>query len=280
MKSIHGRIESSRGTRGRYSGAAQSALFGAIFVLSAHFTIWATPLSAIAEDAPAAPTAGTGTAAPPAAPTSGPKSQKLDVESIKKKYWAQGNESEMAVVQNRLYTKEGKLELGVFYANQVGDPFLVIRNAGGTLAYHFTEEWALSAVGWKSWTRNSTAYDAFVAAAGADTGSDDPKYFVGGEVVFSPIYGKLSLIGKAILYYDLHVMVGAGSITQLNGSYLAPLLGIGQQIYLNKTVALRLDYRWMTYNEILKNRITGAPLASSPRRNYTDVISLGFSFLF
>jgi outer membrane beta-barrel protein len=207
------------------------------------------------------------------------KGAKVDVEAVKRKYWAQGNESEMSVVQNRLYTKAGKFEFGIFYANQVGDPFLVIRDFGALGTYHMTEEWGLTLYGWKSFVSNSTAYTAFVNTPGfpGDTNSDRPKYFIAGEVMFSPIYGKLSLIGKAILYYDMHVMAGMGRITQENGSYFAPTVGIGQQIYLNKSLALRIDYRWITYSETIINKQTSAV---SDRRNYTDAISLGVDMMF
>ncbi len=272
MTKLHGRIEvlGSSVFSPAGNGAKQSLLWlAALFAL---VVAGGLPTEALSDDELAPPPAGA------KAQPNAPKGTKLDVESVKRKYWAQGNESEMSVVQNRLYTKEGKFELGLFYANQVGDPFLVIRDFGGLISHHFTEEWGVTLLGWKSFVSNSTAYTAFVNTPGfpGDTNSDRPKYFIGGEVMFSPIYGKLSLIGKAILYYDLHVMAGAGRMSQDNGNYFSPMLGIGQQIYLNKSLALRVDYRWITYSETIINKQNGQV---SSRRNYTDAISLGLDFL-
>jgi hypothetical protein len=52
--------------------------------------------------APAAPTAA-------ASPASNPEEgEKVDVSKITEKYWAQGEESELGVVQNRKYTSASK----------------------------------------------------------------------------------------------------------------------------------------------------------------------------
>src|SRR3954471_9123833 len=79
-----------------------------------------------------------------------PQPEKADVGAIKEKYWAKGDESELGVVQNRLYSKSGKLEIGGFGGLTSSDPFLDVKQLGGSIGYHFSELWAVHLFGWKS----------------------------------------------------------------------------------------------------------------------------------
>ena len=87
------------------------------------------------------------------------KGEKLQVDNLKEKYWAKGDESELKVVQNRTYTKAHKFELGVFGGWTTTDPFLSVQNIGGSVGFHISEYFAIEAVGWKSFVSNSAALD-------------------------------------------------------------------------------------------------------------------------
>src|SRR5476649_915658 len=63
---------------------------------------------------------------------SGSEAEHVNVENIKSKYWARGDESELGVVQNRLYSKEHKIEVGVFGGVVATDPFLQVNSVGGS----------------------------------------------------------------------------------------------------------------------------------------------------
>src|SRR5262245_10788021 len=53
--------------------------------------------------------------------------ERVNVENIKQKYWARGDESELGVVQNRLYSKANKLELSLLGGILSTDPFLSVK---------------------------------------------------------------------------------------------------------------------------------------------------------
>lgn len=205
--------------------------------------------------------------------------EKVNVENIKEKYWARGDESELGVVQNRLYSKARKLNLGLFGGFLSSDPFLSTRSLGGRLGFHFNETWSLHAMAWKSSTSGSSALEA-LEASGKKANTNPAKSYAGGEVAASVLYGKLSLLGKKILYYDMHVLAGAGATateTGTNGTYHG---GIGQQVFLTKWSSLRLDYRVMYYTEEIREKEILARLGQSngTRGNWTHAITLGFDF--
>lgn len=206
--------------------------------------------------------------------------KRVDVEDIKKQYW--GQEESFEVVQNRLYTKAHRLEVNLFGMSNQVDPFQQIYAPGFSLGYHFSEYVSLHAIGWRNFSFDSAAVPALLSA-GAVANTNVPMWYAGGEIIWSVIYGKLSLLGKAILYYDLHVTGGGGSTWTETGPYFTQVVGVGQKIYLNKYMAVRFDYRMAHYYEAVlgKNPQQANFNTIVLRRDaFSHLLALGFSFLF
>ncbi len=187
----------------------------------------------------------------------------------------------MQVVQNRTYSKEKRFELGLYGGFDSADPFLSIKTVGLSLGYHFTEYFGVQALWWKYFVTNSSAANDFISSQNnAYPDTNEPKEYYGGEFLFSPIYGKLSLMGAAIIHYDFHLMAGTGILKSESGSNLAFDLGLGQQVYLSNHFALNLDYRIMRNNEtVLHKSPTNAGQPAFNRVNYSSVFTVGVSVL-
>lgn len=230
----------------------------------------------------------------PAAPVAGPQpgssedigggaAERVNVENIKEKYWARGDESELGVVQNRQYTKARKFDLGVFTGIVATDPFLSVKSLGGTLGFHFNEYFGVSLFGYKAFVSPSSAYEYLQRDLSTGANTNEPRWFLGAEGNASLIYGKLSVLGKLIIHYDLHFLGGMGVTATESGNNFTPYVGIGQQFYLSRLISLQIDYRLMHYNEAILQKV-GSP--SSPngtflgnRSNWANSISLGITFL-
>ncbi len=205
-----------------------------------------------------------------------------DVSKIREKYWARGEESELGVVQDRLYTKKNRLEISAFGGLMSSDPFLDVKGAGGTLGFHFSETLAAHVVYWKAFASNSSALDTFEAEVKATTNTNKPSSYLGGEIGASFLYGKLSLAGASIIHYDLHLLGGAGVTSTETGHYVTPSIGLGQNIYVTSRISLRLDYRLMYYREAIHEKVKPAPERGqflNYRNNWTNALTLGFSFM-
>jgi outer membrane beta-barrel protein len=207
--------------------------------------------------------------------------EEVDVSGIKQKYWARGEENELGVVQNRLYSKAKRVELSAFYALPSSDPFLAMTSYGGSLSYHFNEYFSLSGIGWKYNVRDSTAQQAFVTSVGARSNSNPPTRYFGLEGNASLLYGKLSFIGRKIIYYDLAFSAGLGQTGTLNGDYLTPSVGVGQRFYITQRLSLRIDYRLHSFKEDIIDRTTISRFNQKigERTNNTSTIFFGLSFL-
>ncbi|MGK5089512.1 outer membrane beta-barrel domain-containing protein [Bdellovibrionota bacterium FG-2] len=208
--------------------------------------------------------------------------QAVNVDRIRKKYWTSGNSTEMNVVQDRLYSKEQKIEIGGFASAVASDPFLSMGTVGGSIGYHFSEYLSAHFLAMRYLVSPSSALITFQETRGATTNTNDPASFFGTEASASILYGKLSLIGKAIIYYDLHLLAGAGSTSTQTGAYFTPLAGIGQQIHLSRFFSLKVDYRLMPFHEQIVEKVIPTKLGQvvGERWNWTNSISVGVAIMF
>jgi len=207
------------------------------------------------------------------------ETEEIDLSKITEKYWADGNESELGVVQNRKYSSSGKVELGLLTGKVSSDPFLSVKQLGFSLGYHLNAYSSIHALYWKSFVSASEALKTFESETGSTVNTNQPKAYYGADFRQNVLYGKASLLGRAIIYVDLFVIGGIGMTVTESGSFFTPSFGLGQKIYLSERLSLNLDYRIMRYGETIlsKNPATLGNTVGT-RTNTTDAVSLGLSF--
>lgn len=183
--------------------------------------------------------------------------EKIDVQAMKKRYWTVGNEDLMDVVQNRQYVKKGRIETSVRYGFYSDDPFVDTKAYTFALGYHVNEFFSLHANYSMASADGSSAYSQAVAQSFTPVVTL-PKTVMGVEGRGSLIYGKLSFLGNAIIYYDFNFALGLSSIgyEMKNGpqagskqSSIAFTGGLGQQVYLSRSFFLTMDYRLMKHSD-------------------------------
>lgn len=214
-------------------------------------------------------------AARKAAPPSSP--EEADIEKIRERYWAQGRDSEMGVIQQRLYPRRHRLELGVGGGILLGDPFLSVKTVGAGLGFHISESIAIQVLYLKDSVSPSSALTT-LRSRNATADTNEPREQVGGEVQLSVIHGKLASVGSGMAYLDVHVSAGAGRIRTESGSNLFLSLGAGQQVRISRPLALNLNYRLIGYGETLVGKASnnlGQNLGV--HTNLSHSISLGLS---
>jgi outer membrane beta-barrel protein len=210
-----------------------------------------------------------------------PEAEEMDLGKLTEKYWAEGKDSELGVVQNRKYTTDRKIEFSVFAGSLSTDPFLSVQRFGVSAGFHFTPYTSVHLIGWKTSVSGSDALHKFENETGSTVNTNHPLSYYGAEVRQNFIYGKASLFGKSIIYVDLFVIAGAGLTNTESGTSFTPSLGLGQKIYLSDRISLHLDYRIMTYGEnILSKNPSSMGNKVGERTNQSDAVGLGLSFYF
>ncbi len=206
--------------------------------------------------------------------------EQMNVDSIKEKYWARGDETDLGVVQNRTYSKKHKLEVSLIGGVLYSDPFLNVQNLGFSVGYHFNEYISAHLVALKDVVGPSSALVTFQNTLGATVDTNIPRYYVGLEGMGSLFYGKLSVLGKSIIYYDFYFLAGLGDTNTESGNYASPSLGLGQRFYINRFFSVRLDYRLMFYRETIIEKVIPTQIGNSlgQRNNWNNIVTLGFCF--
>jgi outer membrane beta-barrel protein len=209
------------------------------------------------------------------------EAEEMDLGKLTEKYWAEGKDSELGVVQNRKYTTDRKIEWSVFAGSLSTDPFLSVHRFGVSGGYHFNPYTSVHLIGWTTTVAGSDALHKFESETGSTVNTNHPLSYYGAEIRQNFIYGIASLFGKSIIYVDLFVLAGAGLTRTESGTSFTPSLGLGQKIYLSERISIHLDYRIMTYGEdILSKNPSTRGNKVGERTNHTDAVGLGLSFYF
>ena len=95
----------------------------------------------------------------------------------------------------------------------------------------------------------------------------------------SLFYGKLSVLGKSIIYYDFYFLGGLGLTNTESGNYPTPSLGLGQRFYLNRTLSIRLDYRLFYFYENIVEKVVPTMIGQirGQRSNWNNTVNLGIN---
>ena len=203
--------------------------------------------------------------------------ERIDVQSMKRRYWTVGNEDLMDVVQNRRYTKKGRWEVAAKYGFWSDDAFQDQKTIGLTLGYHLNEFLSLHGFYSKISASNNQAYEAAISNTGITPRVNPGQSVIGAEARGSLIYGKLSLLGSKIFYYDFNVAAGFSQQKDVVGSSIGYFVGLGQQFFLSKTWFVGVDWRLLWHSDKLPAQ--GA-FAESTRSLTTSWIQIGVGAFF
>lgn len=226
---------------------------------------------------------GTATLTSPTVPTG--NSDKLDVEGLEKKYWS-AKDDDFTVVQNRTFTKNKKFYVSLMTGKMVNDGFIEGSPNSISLGYFFNEKNGINLDYTSYVTKNNSVTNQFIGQNGASPSYNSLMNTTSIRYFWSPIYAKVSLLEKKILYLDFAIGVHAGQtgyrVMTLAGGEVKKTTHYGFDIsqlwFLNKSFAVRFDIRNSWSSQEQKNYRTTVDLGSD--RFQDNSWLLGFNFFF
>jgi len=222
------------------------------------------------------------------------------------------------VVQNRFFLKTGRFELAPMGGMVPNNP-MVKRYVGGLqLAYHFSETFAaggqllyspdLGVNDLKGLTTTLVQIASGSSSAGGfEFQQPVDKLILGAtfSAQWAPVYGKINILGETVLNFDLYGEAGLGmlaiqkayarydrgaldqsglpvSITSDGNAVRVPIsVGMGLNIFLNQSMAFKLDARSLMYVDLAPDYTRDDGLRPDERRLYNAfAVTTGLGFYF
>lgn len=193
-------------------------------------------------------------------------SDKLDIRKLEQKYWA-AKDDDFSVVQNRKYTKAGRVYLDLSAGIPFNDPFATGSLTSAQLGYFFNERWGVDFNYTKGNLKDNDAVDQFINRYGVtpDRNNYDSSKML--SVTYVPLYAKMSFLDSSIIYFDMGFSLGLGTtdyiIKQQEGdahkSAFTYQWAVNQQIFFSEHFAVRVDLINRYTSEERHKFLTNAP---------------------
>jgi outer membrane beta-barrel protein len=215
-------------------------------------------------------------------------------------------------ITNRFFLKQNRFEVSVIGGLVPNNPFAKRYVGGVDLAYHLSEEFAFE--GMLTYSPDLGIDDLkgltsalVVIAQGNSSGTfqqplDKVTLSAAFSARWSPLYGKINLVGETVLNFDLYVTGGIGMLAKQNyfavydaGSpvlvslqappsspnevEIAPVLGTGMNFFLTQGMALKLDARMGLYIDN-KPQYDPDEIVTEQRLYNNFVVAAGLGFYF
>jgi outer membrane beta-barrel protein len=187
-------------------------------------------------------------------------------------------EGKIRPISGQLYSKAGRFELTPTANLSLNDAFFSKQLFGGRLGYHFTEQWSIG--GFFVGGRTSATGSASVCPTNVGCGEASTVQLnqvpgaitrmAGGELAFSPVYGKLNVLAERVLHFDFSLLLGVDWITHRQAvssveaanlaSAEAPTrstvglhAGLGARVFLTQFLAFRVEVKDYVYRVPIGN---------------------------
>jgi len=168
-------------------------------------------------------------------------------------------ETDIAVVQNKYFTKSYRPELGLFGGKIMNEAYTETVYYGFRLGLFFTEfigleySWAQTSVE-DSEDRKALNQLQYRELDDETIVSPDPEVNPVNRVqdisvFYSPLYGKINVVDAFIIYTDLYLTLGYSMLETEQGDLNGISYGFGQRFYLTKSLSLRMDLKMRNYTE-------------------------------
>lgn len=169
-------------------------------------------------------------------------------------------EKKIYVLQNRRYTKQGKIFVSALFGSGISNPYRSTLNVEPRFAYYLME--SIGVEFFYGYTSNSSnnAMRALENAATVLPVVREIRSQMGVLLNWAPWYAKINVFNK-ILYFDWFLSAGVGSINSFvdtrtavsaPSNYQAQnltgfFIGTGHQFYISQTFTARLDFSGSFY---------------------------------
>jgi outer membrane beta-barrel protein len=170
---------------------------------------------------------------------------------------------QIIVIQRKPFLRKGRVEIEPHFRASFNDSLVQQLSAGLSLNYHITESFFIGAHGaWQDWrwisadaNSYTSIYERTIDATDSIPRTSVVNAYVGGDIGYVPIYGKMTLFNAGVIHWDLSLKVGGGVVhTRASGAFGgAGWVAAGQRFFLTDWLSLNTEVRGIFYGDNLSN---------------------------
>lgn len=188
--------------------------------------------------------------------------------------------SEVSIIQKKFMPKSGRFQAFAAAGLTTNTPWFLNTGFKLNLGYHFTEN-----LGLEFNTLFLSSSEREVAQEIRENNGLKPEQFIytksyiGADLLWTPIYGKVTFLNEKIIPYEMYFSGGGGTSNTNSVEKNVPTihLGTGQVFTITKSMAFRWDY---SLNVFQATAIPGNGVVPE-KGSYNDLIfTAGVSFFF
>jgi outer membrane beta-barrel protein len=149
------------------------------------------------------------------------------------------------VIQQRPVLRRMRLELQVQTGLGLADVMFRNQLVSGNLRFHLAENWSIAGSYIHYFSRKTSLHETVAEDYELFPETSLHRWFAGGDLSWSPIYGKFNFFGKGIVQFDISLIVGAGVTVTSRSTDLKPtgVVGLGLRIFITRWLAFTSEFR-------------------------------------
>jgi outer membrane beta-barrel protein len=182
--------------------------------------------------------------------------------------------TEVSVIQKKYQPKTGRFQFFIGPTLITNDPFFNTYGGVAKLGYFLTENWGLEANYFALSTSERDSTKELKRVNNVNTVNlVYPKSYMGLDLTYTPIYGKMTWFNKKIVPFDLYFAAGYGSTTTAANENAGTVhFAAGQIFAITKGMSFRWDF---SYNVFSATGIDGS------KGSFNNLfLTVGMSFFF
>lgn len=152
-------------------------------------------------------------------------------------------------VERKAFLKKSRVEIFPQFGLDLNDPFFQHMLVGAAVGFHVADSLAFELRGSAVVASIKSSAIRFVRTETDSLLKNAPElqYHADLDVVWAPLYGKISLFSEGILHFDTYITAGPGIFGTDAGINPAVNFGLGQRYFITDWLTARLEIRDYLY---------------------------------
>jgi len=157
------------------------------------------------------------------------------------------------VLEQRPFLHALRVELAPAFGYTINEVLSEQLQVGGTLRFHVTETISVGGIYHHYFSSQSSRAMQLQNEFELFPETSFPKWFAGGEINYTPIYGKMIVSGLTTVHWNAYLSGGAGvTKTAAPDPLFTAMIGLGTRFFVTSWFTINVEVRDYIYSEPFK----------------------------